>query len=72
MDRLSQIRVHTAAASAAVLVVTLSGATMDARTAEEPASDWHSFARPAEARVTHVAIDLRHDPAFEALLFDGE
>jgi leukotriene-A4 hydrolase len=61
MDLLSQIPVHTAAASAAVLVVTLSGATMDTRTAEEPASDWHSFASPAEARVTHVAIDLRVD-----------
>ena len=27
--------------------------------ASEPARDIHSFARPADARVTHVALDLR-------------
>jgi aminopeptidase N len=38
-----------------------SAASTRARPAEPPAHDWHSFARPAEARVTHVALDLRVD-----------
>ncbi|BCS31069.2 aminopeptidase [Luteitalea sp. TBR-22] len=35
--------------------------------APPPAPDIHSFARPAEARVTHVALDLQVDPAARVL-----
>ena len=46
---------------AAVLNVALTAA------ASEPAHDTHSFARPADARVTHVALDLRADFAARTL-----
>ena len=36
---------------------------------EPEARDWHSFARPQEARVTHVALDLALD--FEAQRIEG-
>jgi leukotriene-A4 hydrolase len=61
IGHLAEGRFRAAAAWVAVLVVLLSGAATGAHSAEDPASDWHSFARPAEARVTHVAIDLRVD-----------
>jgi aminopeptidase N len=39
----------------------------DASAADEIVTDLHSFARPAEARVTHVALDLQADLAARQL-----
>jgi leukotriene-A4 hydrolase len=50
-----------AAAFAAGLAILLIPGRPGARAAVDAASDWHSFARPAEARVTHVALALRVD-----------
>ena len=54
-----RVRAHRAAV--------LSAASTAGRAASDPAHDTHSFARPAEARVTHVALDLRADFAARTL-----
>jgi leukotriene-A4 hydrolase len=52
-------RVHAACVLIAAAV--LSPASTAARAGSDASHDTHSFARPSEARVTHVALDLRAD-----------
>ena len=59
-----QVRATCVLVAAAVLSL---APTAAARAASDPAHDTHSFARPAEARVTHVALDLRTDFAARTL-----
>ena len=55
------------AACVLIAAAVLSAASTAGRAASDPAHDTHSFARPAEARVTHVALDLRADFAARTL-----
>ena len=52
-------RIHAACVLIAAAV--LSSPSTAARAGSDAAHDTHSFARPAEVRVTHVALDLRAD-----------
>jgi leukotriene-A4 hydrolase len=58
-----QVRATCVLVAAAVLSL----ASTATRAASDPAHDTHSFARPAEARVTHVALDLQTDFAARIL-----
>ena len=54
---------------ASVLLVTLWLAAVITASNATPVIDPHSYARPAEAKVTHVALDLRAD--FARTVFEG-
>jgi leukotriene-A4 hydrolase len=60
-------RAHIRAACVLIAAAVVSVAPSPVGAASDPAHDTHSFARPTEARVTHVALDLRADFAARTL-----